>query len=69
MIQDRRNDATSGAILTDREPASCGYEQLERPVSFRLADVLSPDGSVPPPIVTGTVAGSMDAGADPSSGE
>lgn len=24
----------------DREPASCGYEQLEEPVSFDLADVL-----------------------------
>src|SRR4029453_17489962 len=36
----------------DREPDSCGYEQLERVVSFRLADVLSPVGSVPPPIVT-----------------
>jgi ATP-dependent DNA ligase len=35
----------------DREPDSCGYEQLERVVSFRLADVLSPVASVPPPIV------------------
>jgi ATP-dependent DNA ligase len=35
----------------DREPDSCGYEQLERVVSFRLADVLSPVGNVPPPIV------------------
>jgi ATP-dependent DNA ligase len=26
---------------TDREPASCTYEQLERPVSFLLADVLT----------------------------
>jgi len=25
----------------DREPASCTYEQLERPVRFDLADVLS----------------------------
>jgi len=25
----------------DREPASCTYEQLERPVSFNLADVLT----------------------------
>ena len=36
----------------DREPDSCGYEQLERVVNFRLADVLSPVGNVPPPIVT-----------------
>ena len=35
----------------DREPDSCGYEQLERVVSFRLGDVLSPVASVPPPIV------------------
>jgi ATP-dependent DNA ligase len=34
----------------DRDPASCGYEQLEQVVSFRLADVLSPVGSLPPPI-------------------
>jgi len=26
----------------DREPASCTYEQLERPVRFDLADILSP---------------------------
>jgi len=26
----------------DRDPGSCGYDQLERPVSFRLAEVLSP---------------------------
>jgi ATP-dependent DNA ligase len=38
---------------TDRDPASCTYDQLERPVTFRLTDVLSPVGSVPPPIVTG----------------
>jgi ATP-dependent DNA ligase len=37
----------------DRDPASCTYDQLERPVTFRLTDVLSPVGSVPPPIVTG----------------
>jgi ATP-dependent DNA ligase len=37
----------------DRDPHSCGYDQLERVVSFRLADVLSPVGSVPPPIVAG----------------
>jgi len=37
----------------DREPGSCGYEQLERPVTFRLADVLSPVARVPPPIVAG----------------
>jgi ATP-dependent DNA ligase len=36
----------------DRDPTSCTYEQLERPVTFALADVLSPVGSVPPPIVT-----------------
>jgi ATP-dependent DNA ligase len=41
----------------DREPASCGYDQLEQVVSFKLADVLSPVGSVPPPIVTGPVPG------------
>jgi ATP-dependent DNA ligase len=41
----------------DREPGSCGYEQLERVVSFRLADVLSPVGSVPPPIVAGQLPG------------
>ena len=35
----------------DREPDSCGYDQLERVVSFRLADVLSPVAAVPPPIV------------------
>jgi len=38
----------------DREPESCGYDQLERPVNFRLEDVLSPVGNVPPPIVRGT---------------
>ena len=38
----------------DREPDSCGYEQLERVVSFRLADVLSPVAAVPPPIVSGS---------------
>jgi ATP-dependent DNA ligase len=27
----------------DREPRSCTYEQLERPVRFDLADILSPD--------------------------
>jgi ATP-dependent DNA ligase len=27
----------------DREPRSCTYEQLDRPVSFRLADVLTGD--------------------------
>ena len=27
----------------DREPASCTYDQLERPVSFNIADVLSSD--------------------------
>jgi ATP-dependent DNA ligase len=37
----------------DREPGSCGYEQLERPVNFRLEDVLSPVGSIPPPIAQG----------------
>jgi ATP-dependent DNA ligase len=26
----------------DRDPASCGYAQLERPAAFALADVLSP---------------------------
>jgi ATP-dependent DNA ligase len=29
----------------DREPESCTYEQLERPVSFELADVLGVSGS------------------------
>jgi ATP-dependent DNA ligase len=29
----------------DRDPASCGYAQLERPVSFDLADVLSGDAT------------------------
>jgi ATP-dependent DNA ligase len=29
----------------DREPESCTYEQLERPVSFELADVLGVKGS------------------------
>jgi ATP-dependent DNA ligase len=38
----------------DREPDSCGYDQLEQVVSFRLADVLSPVASVPPPIVADT---------------
>ena len=28
----------------DRKPASCTYEQLERPVRFDLADILTPDG-------------------------
>ncbi|GLY13060.1 ATP-dependent DNA ligase [Kineosporia sp. NBRC 101677] len=36
---------------TDRTPDSCGYEQLERPVNFRLEDVLSPVGSKAPKIV------------------
>ena len=47
----------------DRDPDSCGYEQLERVVNFRLADVLSPVGSVPPPIVTAppTAAGAARA--------
>jgi ATP-dependent DNA ligase len=36
----------------DRDQASCGYDQLEQVVSFRLADVLSPVGSIPPPIVS-----------------
>ena len=45
----------------DREPDSCGYEQLERVVSFRLADVLSPVASVPPPIVTAAPAAANDA--------
>jgi ATP-dependent DNA ligase len=27
----------------DREPESCTYEQLDRPVRFDLADILSPD--------------------------
>ena len=35
----------------DRDPDSCGYEQLERVVSFRLADVISPVASILPPIV------------------
>jgi ATP-dependent DNA ligase len=26
----------------DRDPASCGYDQLDRPVTFRLADILTP---------------------------
>jgi ATP-dependent DNA ligase len=39
----------------DREPDSCGYEQLERVVNFRLADVLSPVASQPPPIVVSDV--------------
>jgi bifunctional non-homologous end joining protein LigD len=25
----------------DREPTSCGFEQLEEPVSFNLADILA----------------------------
>jgi ATP-dependent DNA ligase len=29
----------------DREPRSCTYAQLEVPVSYDLADVLSADGS------------------------
>jgi len=45
----------------DRDPESCGYDQLERVVSFRLADVLSPVGSVPPPIVR---AAPTDAATD-----
>jgi ATP-dependent DNA ligase len=44
----------------DREPDSCGYEQLERVVSFRLADVLSPVGNVPPPIVRAVDAPNAD---------
>jgi ATP-dependent DNA ligase len=47
----------------DREPGSCGYDQLERPVNFRLADVLSPVGSVPPPIVGSPVT---EPAADPA---
>jgi ATP-dependent DNA ligase len=43
----------------DREPDSCGYEQLEQVVSFRLADVLSPVASVPPPIVRAASAGQL----------
>jgi ATP-dependent DNA ligase len=27
----------------DRDPASCTYDQLERPVRFSLADVLTSD--------------------------
>ena len=49
---------------TDREPASCGYDQLELPVSFRLADVLSPVGSVRPAIER-----SGRTGADPGRAE
>ena len=44
----------------DREPASCGYDQLERVVKFRLADVLSPVGSVAPPIVAAIPADAAD---------
>jgi ATP-dependent DNA ligase len=35
----------------DREPRSCGYDQLEQPVTFNLADVLSggSESSVSPP--------------------
>jgi ATP-dependent DNA ligase len=55
---------------TDRDPASCGYEQLERPVNFRLADVLSPVASVPPPIVSGSGSGGeARSSAGPASGE
>jgi ATP-dependent DNA ligase len=28
----------------ERDPESCGYDQLEQPVSFKLADVLAPGG-------------------------
>lgn len=45
-----RHTAQFRRMRTDRGPDSCGYDQLERPVGFRLADVLSPVGTQPPRI-------------------
>jgi ATP-dependent DNA ligase len=48
---------------TDRDPLTCGYDQLDEPVSYDLSDVLSGGGVAVPVAGTGPVP-TVEAGGD-----